>query len=387
MFDVHRRLVALLILAGCEPSVPPTVEQARLEQTVRFLAADAMKGRGPGAPENRQAAEWILARLQEYGLETQTHEFDFNLEAGKPVKGLNVMGLLPGADPKRKDEIVVVCAHHDHLGAKGETVYNGADDNASGVAVLLEVARVASLRRAMFPRSILFISFDLEERGMVGSTKFVMSGPIDMNRVAALICMDLVGGSFYRTQERCLFALGSEYSPEIAGAVVPNPPVESLDVVPVGIFVMEPMGPNFGRSDYLAFRRRNIPFVFLSTGTPWYYHTPSDDPERIDFPKLHRVARYVGHLTTHLSMIARPTFVANPPPTVADALVMLQRLDDELSGRAELPLDDSTRKKLVAFQTKIQSAVASGKVDDGAKAAMQGAMVTVFQLVAKSREK
>jgi hypothetical protein len=361
---------AALLLAALAACASP-----RLEDTVRFLASDEMRGRGPGTPENRRAAEWILAQFREIGLESSLHEFDFHLFPDRKIRAANVVGLLRGAS----DEIVVIGAHHDHLGVEEGRIYNGADDNASGVAALLHAARAC--RRDPPPRTLVFVSFDLEERGMVGSSRFVASNVVDMERVVAMVCLDLVGGTFFKGEERSLFALGSEYSAAISEAVRAES-VGGLDVVPVGIFVMEPMGPLFARSDYLAFRRRGIPFVFLSTGTPWYYHTEHDDVERIDFPKLARVSSYVSALTRRIASGPRPEFIADPPATVEDARVMSTRLSRFL---ADPSLDDRSRRSLEEARAAIDAAIARGAVDGSTRKAMQSAMVTVFQLVGRSR--
>jgi acetylornithine deacetylase/succinyl-diaminopimelate desuccinylase-like protein len=341
-----------------------------LEETVRFLAADEMQGRGPGNP---RAAEWIFEKFKEYGLEASKHEFDFNLEVGRVIKGINVVGRIAGTS----DETIVIGAHHDHLGVKEGHIYNGADDNASGVAALLECAR--QLARTRPTRTLLFVSFDLEERGMVGSSKFVNT--LDTSKVAAMVCLDLVGGHFFKGEEKILYVLGSEYSREVE-EVVRQTGVAELDVVKMGIFVMEPMGPNFARSDYMPFRRKGVPFVFLSTGTPWYYHTIHDDVERIDFPKLERVTRYLCQLTSRLAESPRPKFVPNPPPTVADAKVMVEKLDAILAWPN---LGERTRDALGTYRTKIQEAVEAGQVGEAARQAMQAAMVNVFQLVGRTR--
>lgn len=354
------RAVVFLVLLGC----------SSLEETVRHLASDEMQGRAPGDP---RAAEWIFGKFKEYGLEASKHEFDFNLEVGRPIKGINVVGKVPG----RSEEIIVIGAHHDHLGVKEGRIYNGADDNASGVAAMLETARRCAGTRPA--RTLLFVSFDLEERGMIGSSRFVTT--LDPGKVAAMICLDLVGGHFFKGEEKNLYVLGSEYSREVEEAVRQTQ-VADLDAVKVGIFVMEPMGPNFARSDYVAFRRKNIPFVFLSTGTPWYYHTVHDDVDKIDFPKLGRVADYLHRLTLKLAEAPRPRFVPNPPATVEDARVMAGKIDAVLAWPT---LDERTRLALGAHRSKIQEAIQAGRVDDESRGAMQSAMVTVFQLVSGSR--
>src|SRR5206468_4108793 len=145
-------------------------------------------------------------------------------------------------------------------------IYNGADDNASGVAVLLDIATRVG-RSPPLRRGILFCSFDAEEDGLVGSTHFVHSELYPIASIAAMICFDLVGGTFLPGDESRAFALGSECCEDLFDLVgYLRDSVKEVRLERVGIYAIEPAGPIFARSDYSPFRLKKVPFVFFSTG-------------------------------------------------------------------------------------------------------------------------
>jgi hypothetical protein len=147
------------------------------------------------------------------------------------------------------------------------------------------------------------------------------------------------------------------------------------------------MGPMFARSDYLAFRKRNVPFVFLSTGTPWYYHTPHDDPDRLDFAKLQRVSDYVKGLVLQLRDGPREGTFDPGAALVQDARVLDARIDAVLSGRAGIELGAGDRRHLEQYRETIQGALKGGRVDAATRSAMQGAMVIVFERLQSDRRR
>src|SRR5262245_997891 len=289
---IKRLLLAGLLLASCAP-IPPRFPGesaiARLERDVRFLASDDMKGRNNGTPEGAAAAEYVAQQMQEAGLKPAGENGTwFQAIPGRNgSRGRNVIGARPG----NSGRWIVVGAHHDGLGERKGVIYNGADDNASGVAVILEAARRLE---ESWRHGILFCSFDAEEDGLVGSTHFVKSGLYPVESFVAMICLDLVGASFLPGDEKRIFALGSESSEAIHRKMwFEQHQNDALEVERVGIYAIEPMGPIGARSDYSPFRLKKIPFVFFSTGTPWYYHTPDDDVERLNLAKMNHVADLV----------------------------------------------------------------------------------------------
>ncbi|HSJ08037.1 MAG TPA: M20/M25/M40 family metallo-hydrolase [Longimicrobiales bacterium] len=222
----------------------------------------------------------------------------------------NVVAVLPGSDPVLRDEYVVYTAHFDHVGvgrpdASGDSIYNGADDNASGTAALLKVARAfASLERAP-SRSLMFVFVSGEEKGLLGSRAFVENPPVTVDAMVANINMDMVG----RNAPDTIVAIGQEYSS--LGA--------TLDVVAarnpaLGLVVAADPWPEeqlFYRSDHFSFAAREVPSIFLTAGLHEQYHQPGDEAHLIDTDKVARVARLVFFLGHELATVRdRPAWTA-----------------------------------------------------------------------------
>ena len=206
----------------------------------------------------------------------------------------NVVGILPGSDPVLKDTYVVFSAHMDHVGvgqpnAQGDSIYNGADDNASGTSAVLEVAQAfAALPAAQKPkRSIIFLLVSGEEKGLFGSKYFVEHPPVPLDKIVANINIDMIG----RNNPDTVVAIGQEYStlgPAVQQVAKANPNFK-LTVAPD----LWPQEQLFFRSDHFNFAARNIPAIFFTTGLHKDYHQPSDEVATIDTDKVSRVARLV----------------------------------------------------------------------------------------------
>jgi hypothetical protein len=203
----------------------------------------------------------------------------------------NVVGMLPGADPELRDTYVVLTAHFDHVGigapdATGDSIYNGADDNASGTAAVLEVAEAfASLPEAP-ARSVIFLAVSAEEKGLLGAMAYVEDPPvIDIQRVVANVNLDMIG----RLAPDTIIGIGQEYSTlqTVLDEIQVNHPELGLSVI------LDPVPEQqfFFRSDQLAFIQQGIPAVFFTTEDHEDYHRPSDEAAKIDNDKAARVAR------------------------------------------------------------------------------------------------
>ncbi len=243
---------------------------------------------------------------------------------GKTIAGRNVGCFIPGSDPALADEWIILAAHYDHLGQKDGKTYWGADDNASGVAMLLEVAEAFALTEVKPNRSIYFISFDLEEVGLQGSNHFAAHPPRDLAKMRAFLVADLLGRSMADVMNEYLFVLGTETSPGLAKAVSEAPTVLGLTT---GLLGADLVGT---RSDYGAFRDRKIPFLFFTTGVHRDYHKPTDLPDRIEYEKLTRNSRYIEAMTRRLADVAEPPRWEPAPEgpgmdEVATVLVLFER--------------------------------------------------------------
>jgi hypothetical protein len=204
----------------------------------------------------------------------------------------NVVGILAGSDPELRNEYVVVSAHIDHVGigppdATGDSIFNGADDNASGTAVLLEVAQAFAGLRNRPARSLLFLAVSGEEKGLMGSAWFTHNLPIPDEAIVANINVDMVG----RNAPDTIVAIGQEYSS--LGALVQS---VALANPSLGLVVATDPWPEeqlFFRSGHVNFAKIGVPALFFTTGLHGQYHQPSDEVELIDREKVTRVARLV----------------------------------------------------------------------------------------------
>ncbi len=217
---------------------------------------------------------------------------------GKPEGefcGRNVVAILPGSDPRLKDEWIVLSAHFDHLGVKGDTFYPGADDNATGVAMLLEVAEYFALCGQAPRRTLVFAFFDQEEAGLLGSRYFVAHPPLPLKNLKAFLTADMIGRALGDVMNEYVFVLGSENAPRLRKLVTEVKPDKGLTVGRIGVDIIGT------RSDYGPFRDKQIPFLFFSTGEHRDYHQSSDTPDKVDYVKLRRIACWIRDLTKRLA--------------------------------------------------------------------------------------
>ncbi len=206
------------------------------------------------------------------------------------VRTANVLGLLRGADPAKNAEVVIVGAHYDHLGLGGTTslasaggpqIHHGADDNASGVAAMLETARDLAARRTALPRSVLFIAFGAEELGTLGSLHFTKNPTVPWDSVVAMFNMDMVG----RLRGDKLDVQGVGTSPAWKGLVEASNADAKLKLA-----LLEG---GFGPSDHSPFYAAKKPVLFAFTGAHADYHKPSDTADRIDSEGIVRVVKFL----------------------------------------------------------------------------------------------
>jgi acetylornithine deacetylase/succinyl-diaminopimelate desuccinylase-like protein len=224
-----------------------------------------------------------------------------------PVK--NVVGAMEGFGPLA-DETVVIGAHYDHLGFGGsgslapgsKEIHNGADDNASGTAALIEIARQIAERKAAARfrafRRIVFIAFTGEERGLLGSAHYVEKPAFPNNKTVAMINLDMVG----RLNEDKLVIQGVDTAKEF-GALIDRLNKDA------GFKITRQKG-GHGPSDHTSFYTKNIPVMHFFTGTHKDYHRPSDDTEKLNIPGIRRIASLITDATMDLAgSEQKPTYV------------------------------------------------------------------------------
>jgi hypothetical protein len=230
--------------------------------------------------------------------------FEYSIrERVEPVDAWNIVAVLPGSDPARAGQFVSLGAHYDHVGVgapvDGDSIYNGADDNASGTSGLLEVAEYLTSGSQRPARSILFIWYTAEEHGLLGSRTFTDSPTVPRDSIMVNINADMIG----RNHPDSLFVVGSgRLSSQLAVEVEEANRRKSRPFI-LDYSYDSPDHPEmiFCRSDHYNFARFAIPIVFFTTGLHADYHKPSDTPDRLDYEKAARVSRLIADLTRSLA--------------------------------------------------------------------------------------
>lgn len=319
-------VIMLLLVSACskEDMILPssTITAQELKDHVSYLASDELRGRGTGSKGYYIAAGYVASQFLKDGLSpvctdsigdslffqrmpdtgdealfrklcSILHDegavaynkvgetFSDMAIADMDLVQMNVVALVPGSDPGYEKEFITAGAHLDHMGIRRDSIYNGADDNASGCAVILEVAEAVALSHPK--RSVLFILYDNEERGMVGSGFFIKNAPVPLEQIKVNINLDMVGRPDGIMTE--LGILGSDEMDqglkELIYATNSKTSMLILDSIDSRNY--------FRRSDQYSFYKEGIPSVLLTTGEHDEYHTPRDDPEKIDYAFLEKV--------------------------------------------------------------------------------------------------
>ena len=224
-------------------------------------------------------------------------------------RAANVIGVLPGRDPTLRGEAVVIGAHYDHLGRGGETslapdrygeIHPGADDNASGVAGVIALAE--AFARSGARRTLIFVAFDGEEMGLLGSSHYVKNPPWPLEKTYAMINLDGIG----RLENDRLYILGVDSGKGLRSLVQETANVEATGRSPL----LHMRGDGFGPSDHTSFYAKGRPVLMFSTGPHLDYHRPSDTPEKINRGGLEKVVRLIFRTVAKLADRAEPlTFV------------------------------------------------------------------------------
>ncbi len=291
--------LALLSLAACDsPSSPSDVRplsESDILSHLYYLASDNMYGRLYGSEYELRAAVYVRDKFIDYGLEPAVpgyfQAFDITVPVAPPagLESQNVLAVVPG-EGELAEEWVVVGAHYDHVGwvqGPGVTVevMNGADDNASGTSLMLEIARymrefaAAGGSGEAGRRSIMFQAYGAEELGMVGSYHFCENPTVPMARITAMLNLDMVGR--LRASALTLIATSSSSGWE---EVAEGANRQSL--------VINYSGANSGRSDQACFYEAGTPAMFLHTGMHNEYHTPDDDVGLINSAGMVRIGNF-----------------------------------------------------------------------------------------------
>jgi len=279
-------------------NAPPQALARSELQIPRFAVSDAVAA-ALLKTSGSSAAEW-QARIDERPspsprvLEGVRVRLRATNQETTPQPSWNVAGLWPGTDPKLRDDTILVTSHYDHLGVQNGKLYPGANDNASGVVAMLEVARLVA--RRSLPRSVLFVSFGSEEQLMLGSYHYVAHPLRPLERTLAVLNLDMIGRNEEHTPESVgaydvtagrsnqLNLVGAVFSPDLERVL-------SKDAAGSGLALDTKFDRNSSmrtlfRCDHLPFLQKNIPAVWLFGGFHPGYHEPVDTVDRLDFEKL-----------------------------------------------------------------------------------------------------
>lgn len=298
------RLPALPVVPALA-ELPPRYLPESLERHVQALATMEMGGRAAGTAEAARAAAYIAEQFRAIGLQplggTYVHEWQHTSDTGETLLLRNVVGVIPGSDRQLSAQPAVLGAHFDHLGNRGGLLYAGADDNASGVSVMLEVA--AALQRGYAPRrSLVFVAFDGEETGLLGSARFVANPPAPYNEGEFLAMVNLDGVGRLEGRPLQIFGGDSAYEwPFMAQGIGFTIGVSSTLAEAV-----------IAGSDHVSFRNAGIPSIHVFSGVHLDYHQATDSPDKLDYRGMSDVALWVEEAMRFLGDREAPLRVTLP---------------------------------------------------------------------------
>jgi hypothetical protein len=373
-------LVAVAAPLSAQDAAVETITEAELKEHVAFLASPELGGRRDEG--GRKAAAWLVERFKEAGLKPLPGKAGWLQEVpgkdGGAALGTNVVGFLPGSDEKLAREHVILSAHFDHLGKRGEDLYPGADDNASGVAALLEAIE-AFQKGGPAKRTLCFVAFDLEERGLIGSQHFADHPPFPLEDLALFITCDMLGRSLGDIVNDAVFVLGTEHAPELR-ALVEGQETETEGRLKAGFLGTDLIGT---RSDYGPFRARGVPYLFFSTGEHRDYHKPTDVPDRIEYGKLTKIARLLYRVTRAAADAPeRPVFVKQPEPDLREVKLVSRILGTVAAHSGKLGLSETDHAALTELRGRVDAIVASGKVTAAQRQSLkEAAQLLLFRLI------
>jgi hypothetical protein len=293
-FPPVRHVILVVVLSGA--CAPPTLAPSPhgVGADVAYLASRQLAGRGAGSRGGDSAAAYIVREYQRLGLPgpypancgaatscpaAYLQHFDLGGDTAQ-----NVVAVVTGTDPSLRREYIVVGAHYDHLGESpfysrdpelGTVVRPGADDNASGSAALLELARRLAARPS--GRSVLLVHFDAEELGLIGSRRFLRSPPVPIAAMVLMLNLDMVGRLRSAPLQVESAGASREWRALVDGAAM------RAGVKTAGSFG------GGGRSDHASFARAGVPAVMLTTGLHDDYHSRSDVASRVDAAGILRI--------------------------------------------------------------------------------------------------
>lgn len=274
-----KTLLTLICCAAITQSAYAQIDSSQLLKDVETLSADKFEGRQTGTKGNRMAQFYLLDRFKKAGIKPMsgTYEQPFYFTRGDVrTMGTNLYGYIPG----KTDSVIVISAHYDHIGVNGaankaDSIFNGADDNASGVAAILGMA--AWFAKHPPRHTLIFAAFDAEEMGLQGAKAFLDRPPVPLTKIVANINLDMVS----RNDKKELYACGTFHYPKLK-PYIQAAAAKSKIILLTGHDKPEEGSQNWtSQSDHGVFHRKNIPFIYFGVEDHPDYHKASDEFSRI----------------------------------------------------------------------------------------------------------
>lgn len=286
------------------------IYESKQRKILSYLADEGTRGRAAGSRGNRLAGYYIIDRFKEYGLQpynggyyTQSFRFD-------SIACRNIIGMVPAKE--ECDEYIIVCAHYDHIGSINGYIYAGADDNASGVTALLNLAEMFSVmhKAGMGPeKNLLFAAFDAKELNMAGSQYFINTTDIPYRKIACVINLDQIGSILEppHNEPNYLLVLGTEKykKTDLQKLLFRNNMQHELYLDLDFTFYGSPAfyKTMYGLSDQISFAKKGIPALYFTSGFHKHTYKNTDTEEIISYPVLKKRTLTVFYLVNSLMML------------------------------------------------------------------------------------
>jgi hypothetical protein len=330
LFPLTRKSIlslAICVLSGASSIVAQEINTDRIKKDVEFLASDKLKGRGTSTKGEKKAAKYIAKEFEKTGLtpkgtsgyyqsftfKINTNPHDTTTSNLKERSGKNVVGYLDNG----AEYTIVIGAHYDHLGLGHDhnsreanpegKIHNGADDNASGTAGVLELARYYTSNGRKEAFNFLFICFSGEELGLMGSKRFCETPTIDLAKVNYMINMDMIGRLNDSTKNLVIYGVGTapDWVPMISGMRTE--------------FQIKQDSAGIGPSDQTSFYLKNIPVLHFFTGQHADYHKPTDDAGLVNYEGEKMVLSYITLIIEKTEKLPKLQFLQTKNPDMGRA--------------------------------------------------------------------
>ncbi len=250
---------------------------------IKMLSSDAFEGRRTGTEGGKKAKDYIIEKYKKFNIQPLTDDYQqpFSFTArGKSYQGVNVLGYIKGS--KHQDHYIVISAHYDHEGIKNNQIYNGADDDASGIAALFAFAEY--FEKHPPEHSVILAAFDAEELGISGSRYFVNNSIIPLERINLNINMDMIS----RNDNNELYVVGTAFNDTLRTVISKYKTVKDFTLL-MGHDGKDGLENWTNSSDHAPFHKKNIPFLYFGVEDHKDYHKPTDDFENIH-PEFYKKA-------------------------------------------------------------------------------------------------